>query len=571
MAGKQQHQPEEQCGVKLDQAQFCCSICLELLKDPVTIHCGHNYCKMCIESYWDQREEKGEFSCPQCRETFSPRPLLKRNNTLSEVVEKLRTQQREMPAPPAAAVACVGPDDVTCDFCSGTKPNKATMSCLTCLASYCPAHLEPHCTVPVLKKHQLVSATVPLQEKMCTKHNKLTEIYCVTDQQLVCSLCAVEEHKGHETNPVSVLKAMMEKYLVRSQRKIQKTVQQREKELQELSQAEDSLKSCALTALKDSDQIFGELIASMQRRRSEVKQLIRDQEKTAVAQAEELRLRLLEEITKLWRRNVELNELSHADDHILLIKVTFLSLSTSCDCRGLSPGAGPLRSFTEVTDCLSDLRDKLEIVLSDAWPRISATVSYVEFSVLPAPTTRQEFLRYCCPLTLDVTTNYPYLHPIADNLRVRPTASPYSAQPDRFSKFAQVLCKEGLSERCYWEVEWHARTLSAAVAYSDIDRTSDESQFGSNDKSWSLECGPHGYTFRHNNVETNVPGPGSSKIGVYLDYKVGTLCFYHVSDEVMVLLHRVQTTFIQPLYPGLGLNYEWYDAGVFAQLVKLWE
>lgn len=168
-----------------------------------------------------------------------------------------------------------------------------------------------------------------------------------------------------------------------------------------------------------------------------------------------------------------------------------------------------------------------------------------------------------------MTTNYPYLNLVSKNLMMKPSPSPYAAHPDRFTKFAQVLCKEGLSERCYWEVEWYARTLSAAVAYKDISRASDESRLGNNDKSWRLECAANGYSFRHNNVETAVSGVSAYKIGVYLDYKAGTLCFYQVS-EPMVLLHKVKTTFTQPLYPALGLNYEWYDAGVYAQLVKLW-
>ncbi|XP_051258405.1 tripartite motif-containing protein 16 isoform X2 [Dicentrarchus labrax] len=565
MAGTQQHQQEEQ--------QFCCSVCLDLPKEPVTINCGHSYCRSCIEGCWDQEEGKGEYSCPQCRETFSPRPVLRRNNMLAELVEKLKKTS----APPAAAVACAsladvacaGPADIACDFCCGAGQNRATMSCLTCLASYCPAHLEPHYSVPVLKKHQLVSATTPLQQKMCTKHNKMFEVYCQTDQQLVCSLCTVEEHKGHKTIPVSVQKAKTEKRLVSSQKQVQQRVQQREKELKELSQTEENLKSCAQTVLMDCDKIFSELIFSMQRRRIEVKQLISDQEKTAVAQAGQLQLQLQEEITKLRRRHTELEQLSNADDYIHMIQI-FESLSTSCDSADFSPGAAPPRSFSGVTDCVSELRDKLEIVLRDAWPRISATVSYVDFSLLPTPKTRQEFLSYCCPLTLDVTSNYPYLYLICNNLRVRPSPSPYAAHSDRFTQFPQVLCREGLSERHYWELEWYARTLSAAVAYRDIDRTADESKFGNNDKSWSLECTADGYSFRHNNVETTVSGPRSSKIGVYLDYKAGILCFYHVS-EPMVLLHKVQTTFTQPLYPGLGLNYEWYDVGVFAQLVKLWK
>ncbi|XP_070785900.1 E3 ubiquitin-protein ligase TRIM47-like [Enoplosus armatus] len=565
MAGKQQHQLPVQNGVELDEEGFHCSVCLDLLKEPVTIHCGHSYCRSCIEGCWDQEEEKGEYSCPQCRGTFNPRPVLRRNHMLAEVVEKLKRPSTQQASAPAV-LASVGPADVPCDFCGGTR-RKATMSCLTCLVSYCPAHLEPHYSVPVLKKHQLIPAIIPLQEKMCTKHNKLMEVYCQTDEQLVCSLCTVDEHEGHKTISVSTQRAETEKQLILCQKKVQERVQQREGELKDLSQAEENLKSCAQTALKDCDKIFAGLMSSMQRRHRKVMKLIRDQEKTAVARAEELQLQLEEEITKLRRRDAKLEELLHTDDHIYLIQI-FQSLSTSCDSPDFSPGTAPLRSFRDVTDCVSELRDKLKTVLRDAWPRISATVSYVDFSLLPAPKTRQDFLHYCCPLSLDETSNYAYLHLIDDNRRVRPSPSPYAAQPDRFTKFPQVLCREGLSERCYWEVEWYARSLSAAVAYKDINRTSDESQFGNDDKSWCLECTANGYSFRHNNVETTVSGPCSYTVGVYLDYKAGTLCFYHVSD-LMVLLHKVQTTFTQPLYPGLGLKYEWYDAGVFAQIVKL--
>ncbi|GAA6235487.1 tripartite motif-containing protein 16-like [Lates japonicus] len=562
-----ERQQQKQHGVKLDEEQFCCSVCLDLLKEPVTINCGHSYCRRCIDGYWDQEKAKQEYSCPQCRETFDPRPVLKRNNMLAEVVEKLKKTSTQQ-ASPSAAVACTGPADVACDFCCGTEPNKATMSCLTCLASYCPTHLEPHYSVAVLKTHQLVSATIPVQEKMCTKHNKLMEVYCQTDNQLVCSLCTIEEHKDHTVVPVSVQKAETETLLGLSQKKIQERFKEREKELKELGQAEENLKSCAQTVLRDCDSIFASLISSMQKRRSEVKQLITAQEKTAAEQSAWIRLKLEEEIRKLRKRDDKLGKLTRVDDHIHLIQ-NFQSLSTSCDSPDFSYSARPLRSFRDVTDCVSELRDKLEIVLRETWPMISTTVSYVDFSLSPAPNSREEFLRYCCPLTLDVTSNYPYLHLIDNNRRVKPSPSPYSAQPGRFTKFPQVLCIEGLSERCYWEVEGYARTLSATVAYKDINRTSDDSQFGYNDKSWSLECTANGYSFRHNNVVTAVSGPHSYKIGVYLDYKAGTLSFYHVSDP-MVLLHKVQTTFTQPLYPGLGLNYEWYDIGVFAQLVKLW-
>uniref|UniRef100_G3Q5C0 B30.2/SPRY domain-containing protein n=2 Tax=Gasterosteus aculeatus aculeatus TaxID=481459 RepID=G3Q5C0_GASAC len=320
--------------------------------------------------------------------------------------------------------------------------------------------------------------------------------------------------------------------------------------------------------MEDCDRIFAEMITSTQGRRGKVKQLIGDQEKKVVAQAEELRLQLQEDVSKLRGRDAELGRLLHDDDHVHMIQ-SFQSLSTLCDSPNFSfDAAAPLRSFGEVAERVSELRCKSEAVLKDTWPRISATVSYVDFSLPAAPTSMAGLLSYRRRLTLDGNTNYPYLHLIRDHLRVRPSPAAYPAHPGRFANWPQVLCREALTERCYWEVEGHARTLSAAVAYEDVSRSS---RFGQDDKSWSLECGTGGeLLFRHDNVETRLSGPRSKRIGVFLDYEAGTLCFYQVPQPV-ALLHKVHTTFTRPLYAGIGLDYLWYDVGVFAQLVKLWQ
>ncbi|XP_028261620.1 leukotriene B4 receptor 2a isoform X2 [Parambassis ranga] len=159
--------------------------------------------------------------------------------------------------------------------------------------------------------------------------------------------------------------------------------------------------------------MFADLISSLQMRRSEVKQLIKVQEQTAIAQVIELQLQLVEEITKLKENDAELEQLAHVDDFIYLMQI-FQSLSTSCDSPELTPG--PLRSLSDVTDCVSELRDKIELVLKEIWPRITATVSYVDFSLPPAPNTREEFLCYYLPLTLDDTSNLPISLPDGQQL-----------------------------------------------------------------------------------------------------------------------------------------------------------
>ncbi|XP_045567264.1 tripartite motif-containing protein 16 [Salmo salar] len=557
-----------QKGVLLDQDQFCCSVCLDLLKEPVTTACGHNYCRICIEGCWDQDVLKGVYSCPQCRETFTPRPILRKNNMLAEMVEKLRKTRLQAAPPPALCYA--GPGDVACDFCTGTRKQKALMSCLACLASYCETHLQSHYEFPALKKHKLVKATAQLQEKICSHHDKRLEVYCRTDQQCICMLCTMDEHKGHDTVSAAAERTEKQRQLGMSQQKVQQRFQEREKELKELQQAVESFKRSAQAAVEDSDQIFTELIRSIERRSSEVKELIRAQEKAQVSQAEGLLEQLKQEIAELMKRSTELEQLSHTEDHIHFLQ-SYQSLSSSSVSSDLpSIVVRPLQYFGDVSKTVSELREKLEDFLKGEWTKISTTVNIVDVVLPPEPKTREQLLQYSCQLTLDPNTAHTHLSLSEGNRKVTcfGTVEPYPDHPDRFTNWYQVLCREGLSGCCYWQVEWSGDRVDTAVSYKDISRTGSDSGFGDNNKSWSLQCYSDGYCFRHNNVVTKVSGPQSSRVGVYLDHKAGTLSFYSVSDT-MTLLHRVQTTFTQALYPGFWLYDGFCIYGSTAEMVKL--
>ncbi|XP_042562073.1 E3 ubiquitin/ISG15 ligase TRIM25-like, partial [Clupea harengus] len=174
---------------------FTCPICLDLLRDPVTTNCGHTYCKGCITSCWDREDQKGVYSCPQCRQTFTPRPVLNKNNIVAELVEQIKKTRIQAAAP----VACTaGPGDVECDVCTGTKL-KAVKSCLDCLLSYCKTHFKAHNDVNPGRKHSVIDATGQLQERICSHHKKVFEIFCRTDQSCICYLCTMDKHKGHDT------------------------------------------------------------------------------------------------------------------------------------------------------------------------------------------------------------------------------------------------------------------------------------------------------------------------------------------------------------------------------------
>ncbi|XP_064175976.1 tripartite motif-containing protein 16-like [Anguilla rostrata] len=537
-------------GGLLDQDQFSCPICLDVLKDPVAIPCGHSFCMDCIKGCWDQDDHTGVYSCPQCRQTFTPRPVLGRNIMLAEVVKKLKKTGLQA-APPAHCYAGLG--DVPCDVCTGRK-RKAVKSCLVCLASYCETHLQPHYESPPLKKHKLVEATGNLQEKICSHHNKLLEVYCRTDQQCICYQCVMEEHRGHDTVSAAAGRTEKQKQLGVTQKKFQQRIPEREKELQDLRQAVQSLKRSAQAAVEDSERIFTELIRSIERRHSEVKELIRDQEKAAVSWAERLLEQLEQEIAELRRRDAEMEQLSHTEDHIHFLQ--------SCQSLCAPPApedlpsitVSPHVSFEAVRKSVSELKEKLEDVCKVELVKISESVKEV-YAV--EPRTRDNFLMYSCHLTLDPVTAHKCLRLPEGNrevTRVEKRQS-YPDHPERFEHWVQVLCKEGQSGCYYWETEWSGDWVYIAVSYKEIGRKGDGdvSHLGYNNKSWSLHCSPSSYSFRHNNKSTKIPVPPSSRVGVYLDHGAGTLSFYSVSDT-MTLLHKVQTTFTQPLYPGFRVG-----------------
>ncbi|XP_042570863.1 tripartite motif-containing protein 16-like, partial [Cyprinus carpio] len=530
---------------RISQDEFMCPVCLDLLKDPVTIQCGHSYCKSCIEGSWDQEDQTRVYSCPQCRETFSPRPALARNTMLAELVEKLKKRKR-----PADCDAGAG--DVQCDVCTGRK-YKAVKSCLMCQESYCQIHFDIHEEFHLRKSHKVIDAPGRLKEMICQKHEKHMEMYCITDQQCICELCTKYEHKNHNTVSAAAQRTEKQKQLKETQKTLQQRIQQREKDLQQLRETVESHKRSTQTAVEDSERIFTELIRYIERSRSELIRLIRDQEKTAVSRAEEQLERLEQEINDLRRRDAELEQLSHTQDHIQFLQ-SFQSLSAPPESTDVNDDLfSSLFSSDALRESVHQLRDKLEDFCKEELKKISDRVTFTNIVLW----TRKDFLQYSRQLTLDLNTAHKRLR-LSENNRViteTDTVQPYPDHPDRFD-VSQVLCRESVCGRCYWELQWSGdKGVCITVSYKSISRkgSSNECSFGCNDQSWNLDCSHSSYSFGHNNIWTDLPVKSiSSRIGVFVDHSAGTLSFYSVSDT-MSLNHTVQTTFTQPLYPGFGV------------------
>uniref|UniRef100_H2LPD5 Tripartite motif-containing protein 16-like n=1 Tax=Oryzias latipes TaxID=8090 RepID=H2LPD5_ORYLA len=448
-----------QQGNQLNSMSFSCKICQRLFKDPVTITCGHSYCMTCIKTFWDKEEDKKIYSCPHCRHTFTPRPVLVKNTVLAELSEKLKK------------------------------------------------HLQPHL------------------DNICSRHDEVMKMFCRTDQKCICYLCSVDEHRGHDTVSAAAERTERQRELEESQQQIQQRIQDREKEVKLLQQ---------------------------EKRSCDVKQQIRSQQQTEVSRVKDLQEELEQEITELKRRDAELKQLSLTEDHsqFLLNYPSLPPLSESTHSSSIN--VRPLRYFEDVTAAVSELRDKLQDILREEWTNISLTVTHVDVLLPePEPKSRADFLKYSLQITLDPNTAHRRLLLSEENRKMtmmKKTQSD-SDHPDRFTDYGEALSKESLTGRCYWEVEWKGYLVYIAVAYKNISRSGDESGFGFNDKSWALYCSQDNLFFFHNSIQTSISAPGSSRVGVYLDHRAGVLSFYSVSES-MTLLHRVQTTFTQPLHAG---------------------
>ncbi|XP_063322606.1 protein NLRC3-like [Pelmatolapia mariae] len=170
--------------------------------------------------------------------------------------------------------------------------------------------------------------------------------------------------------------------------------------------------------------------------------------------------------------------------------------------------------------------------------------------------------KYSCQLTIDTNTVNTKLQLSDNNRKVTHVedVQSYPDHPDRFDVYQQLLCRNGLTGRCYWEVEWRGDVFMS-VSYRRISRKGG-SVFGYNDQSWSLECSDDGpQSVWHNKKQTRISSSSSSssssvsnRAAVYVDCPAGTLSFYRVSSDTLIHLHTFNTTSTQTLYPGFALS-----------------
>ncbi|CAL8289995.1 unnamed protein product [Lota lota] len=524
------------------EENFSCPICLDVFNSPVTTPCGHNFCRTCITTCW---EDKVQYKCPVCNEIFHTRPYVRVNTLLSEMVNQFRLSVR------VKEQLCVEPGEVPCDVCTGTQL-KAVKSCLVCFISYCQTHLEPHQRVAVLKRHQLVDPMDRLEDRMCKKHNQLLELFCQTEQVCVCQFCTEGDHRFHPVVPLKEEYEVKTAQLRKIESEVKQMIQDRERKIQEIKDTVERSNADADRVLANGLLVLTALTCCIEKCWADLYQTVKEELKSIEKRAEDLIKELEQEILDLTNRSLEVKQLSHTEDHLHFLQA-FRSLKNS----------PPTRDWTAVEvrppSYVGTLRRSLD--------QLEETL---DMEMKQVPLLKSALKKYACELTLDQNTAYRRLSLSEDNRKVTWVRDQsYPDHPERFDSCSQVLCREGLTGRCYWEVEREG-VVVIGVTYRGITRRgrNDESRLGGNNKSWSLHCDNGGYSARFNGSITDIclPPAGSKRVGVYLDRPAGTLSFYRVSPDVggssdtLTHIHTFQSTFTQDLYPGFGIG--WPDSSV---------
>uniref|UniRef100_A0A8C5Q032 Uncharacterized protein n=1 Tax=Leptobrachium leishanense TaxID=445787 RepID=A0A8C5Q032_9ANUR len=173
--------------------ELTCSICLNIYTDPVTLTCGHSFCRTCIEDAIEAKEGPGAHKCPECRAEYRGRPALEKNRKLSNIAETFRSSHPEQED--------VG---ILCTYCDSPVP--AVKTCLLCESSLCEKHVMKHSKSA---EHVLMEPTASLENRKCPIHKKVLEYYCLEDSTCVCvSCCLIGEHRGHQMESLHELRIL---------------------------------------------------------------------------------------------------------------------------------------------------------------------------------------------------------------------------------------------------------------------------------------------------------------------------------------------------------------------------
>ncbi|XP_075132507.1 E3 ubiquitin/ISG15 ligase TRIM25-like [Leptodactylus fuscus] len=518
-----------------------CSVCLSTYTDPVTLRCGHNFCRVCIDQVLNTQDESGVYSCPECRAEFLERPGLQKNITLCKVVENFRSTPR---------------DDsfICCTYCVDS-PVPAVRSCLHCEASLCHKHLRAHSNGP---EHVLSEPRQALEKRKCSVHKKILEYYCSEDAACICvSCCLIGEHRGHNMESLDEasekkkkqLKDVLQKLKTKgkkTQKRVQSLEKRRRKAQEKASKVAERVSVLFIDLRRRLDNLEKEVLSEISRKKEQELQSLNDLIHNLEIKKDELsrKMRHIEELCNLTDPLTVLQETDTGD------------LYDPEEGEGDEDTGGHDGSDKEDTgEHGRDDEDMVGHGGGDMGGHVQGSESMIHtLCDLIRGVNVTFYVQDPADILLDVNTANNSIT-LSDDLKT--AIDCYVERPETAEKFQQfqVMSSSNISSgRHYWDVEiTSAEEWMVGMCYPSIDRRGKRSYIGDNNKSWVL-----GYRWFNQYVEVRHDSNSiklyeefrGNRFRIYVDYEAGHLSFYLLCDPIRHL-HTFTATFTEPLHAVL--------------------
>ncbi|XP_063807458.1 E3 ubiquitin/ISG15 ligase TRIM25-like [Pseudophryne corroboree] len=564
-----------------------CSICLSIFTDPVTLRCGHNFCRVCIDQVLDAQEGSGVYSCPDCRSEYQKRPALIQNITLCNIVRSFLSTQPDQEE-----------TGIYCTYCVDS-PVPAAKSCLMCEASLCDKHLRVHSKSA---EHVLCDPTTALGNRKCSVHKKILEYYCTEDAACICVSCSLAgEHRGHQVELLDVASEKKKKKKLRNVlQKLTIKREEAEKRVQSLEESRRGDQKKAAGVTETVTALFRDLGRQLKDLEKRVLSEISKQEQRVSLSVSDLIQQLEIKKDELSRKMRHIEELCNVSDPVTVLREP--DTGDWCDAGDRERhdnqihGEGDL-DVGHVSETLHTLYDIITsinkgIYVQESTDRVQEvnpvgnTESYVITGVrkgnnAPDPTEKALGVTPVGHAESDIIAGIKiglYVHQGTSILLDKNTASNYICltqdwyprevndtarwsdkslnrpeTPERFQHYNQVLSTSSFSSgRHYLDMTVsHLGWWSVGMSYPSIDRTGEQSHIGYNDKSWALCKGLcDQYSLIHDGKRIRLHGNIScNNVGIYLDYEAGQMSFYALVP--IRRLHTFSATFTEPLHVAL--------------------
>ncbi|XP_069807998.1 uncharacterized protein [Dendropsophus ebraccatus] len=502
-------------------AELKCTICLGIFKDPVTLRCGHNFCRECINQALDA-QVSGVYTCPQCRKRFRSRPALNKNTNLSNIAEHFHSAEDTVED---------GDTWVFCNYCDFSVP--AIKTCLQCEISMCERHLKHHNRSV---QHTLLDPTASLEDRRCPIHQRLRGYYCTVDDTCICLSCSLgTEHGEHQVEPVNEASEKKKERLRKHLETMNSKGEETKRKVQNLQEGKRKVQEKADVVTKRVHDRFLEVRRQLLvLEETLINDIALQKEQSLQSLTDEME-ELEREQEDLLRSKHHLEELCHTTDPFTVLQDPQSGAGGLC---GTIEGE-PSRRWSAGGLDVRLLSKTLEEGLCDIMQGLNTWF----------------YMQKPADILLNVNTAAPHLQVSVDWRTVNhfdPNQDP-TGKAGRLEGNRVISTRSFSSGRHYWKVEaGDSGNWGVGVCYPTTDIGGDQSG-----QSWCLQRCDNGLMVEHNGKVIQLQYRTScNSVRVYLDYTAGRLSFYELSSPVRHL-YTFSATFTEPLHAAFMVHNNW--------------